>query len=393
MTVLTLRPATEYPLHPPQQPAQDDRLQPHGPAFMPGLDGVRGIAIALVLGVHASVPFMTGGGIGVDVFFVLSGFLISRVLIAEYGATGTINFRQFYWRRSLRILPPLLAVCVALVCLAPLARIPVATLASDLGVTLTFVSDYTRYRAGHPPLYLASTWSLSVEEQFYLLWPACAVALMRLASAPARIIFILVGTAAVVALWRYYCSISGVSSLAIYDAFDTRCDALCLGCALAFLNQRRLRMIGMAWPLSLAGLAAATYAFRWDSAFAFNGGFIGISILSAILVAAAASRQSDVVSGMLEAGLLPWLGKRSYSVYLWHWPLAYHLAVNGHGGWMALIPVPVGILLGHLSFRYIEQPVARFKRIDAPGLQLLASFVVPALILVGVFFVVPRLPV
>jgi peptidoglycan/LPS O-acetylase OafA/YrhL len=357
--------------------------------YMPGLDGIRGLSIALVIGCHTSLWFMLGGGIGVDIFFVMSGFLISRVLVAEFRCTGRIDFVSFYWRRFLRIVPPLLGVCVGLLCVAPLARVPYSALAQDYSVTLTFVADYTRARGGIP-LYLAPTWSLAIEEQFYLLWPFIALALMTFVRVPARIIALLLFVAIAVAVWRFSRFEAAQNLMAVYDSFDARFDALCFGCMLAFLDEPSLRKVGKFWPLALGVLGAFVYGSEWSQPWMYYGGFSLVGGSAAIMVAAAAGRNSPVLSSLLELRTLRWLGKISYSLYLWHWPPLIILWIADIRGMMLISSVPVGLFLAVLSTIFIERPALALKDLNIRWIRVSAALVVPVLFAVGVFYVLPR---
>lgn len=358
-------------------------------AFVPGLDGVRGISIALVLGCHAGLPFMTGGNIGVQIFFVLSGFLISRILIAEHQAKGTIDFVGFYWRRFLRIVPPLVGVCLALCAVAPFAGIPYSTLAKDFSVTLTFISDYTRANAGIP-IYLAPTWSLSIEEQFYMLWPTCALALMTLVPTR-RIVTVLLATAIAVALWRLYRFETAANPMSVYDAFDTRVDALLFGCALALSSESRLKQIGRFWPLAIAVVLVTTAFSEWNQPSRYFGGMTLDCIAAAILVATATTRNSRGFALFLESPPMRWLGRISYSVYLWHWPPLFIMYANGLRDSALFITIPIGIALGTASYFLIERHALKLKPIRSRWARIPAALVVPTAFALGVFVVLPRL--
>ncbi len=356
--------------------------------YMPGLDGVRGTAIALVLGSHASIPFMTGGGVGVDIFFVLSGFLISSILLAEFRSHGRIDMASFYWRRSLRIIPPLLSVCLGLCIAAPFAGISWVILRSDFVATLTFVSDYTRADR-NVPLYLAPTWSLSVEEQFYLLWPACIWGLMRTGWSPRRIVSLLIGAAIAIAIWRFYRFTTAANLVAVYDNFDTRVDALLWGSALAFLPAEHLRKASLPWPAALAILLGHVVFSHWDQPWLYLGGMTVGSLSATVLIAAAASRSNAMLSIILENAPLRWLGRISYSVYLWHYPPLLMLFLAGNRGIVLLVIIPVGIVLGAMSYYFVERPALTLKTIDWPWLKLATALVVPTLFMFGLFYVLP----
>lgn len=355
-----------------------------------GLDGIRGIAVLAVVGCHTSIPFMLGGGIGVDIFFVLSGFLISRVLIAEFMATGRIDFAGFYWRRFLRIVPPLIILCLGWLCLALIFDISLRSLARDFSVTLTFIADYTRSRGGIPH-FLAPTWSISVEEQFYLIWPFVAIGLLTFIRARQSIVSILVLTAVAVGAWRFHRfeTTAPDDLVAVYDSFDARFDALCLGCALAFLTEENLRIIGKLWPAAVIVIAGFIYASAWNQPWMYLGGFSLIGISSAILIAAVASRSSPMLAMTLDSGPLLWFGTISYSLYLWHWPPLLIMMIKGYSGYSLLLSIPISIVLAAASTRLVERQATLLKPMGSRSIRIVVSLVVPVLFVIGVLFVPP----
>jgi peptidoglycan/LPS O-acetylase OafA/YrhL len=361
----------------------------HSLPFMPGLDGVRGISISLVVGCHASVWFMVGGGIGVDIFFVLSGFLISRLLITEFQNTGSVEFVTFYWRRFLRIVPPLLGVCIGLLCIGPLVGIPYIALARDFSVTLTFVSDYTRVNGGIP-LFLAPTWSLSVEEQFYMVWPALAFGLLNLVRTSTRRIVVLIVTALLVAFWRAYRFEHVSNPMSVYDSFDCRFDALCFGCALAFLDLQNMRRVASLWLPAVFILAASVYAAEWNKPWMYFGGFTLVGACAAVLIAAAVARNSSLLSSILEFSALRWLGRISYSLYLWHWPPVIILYISGQRGLALLWSIPIGLFFATLSRKFIEQPSLNLRALQVEWIKFSVALIVPLSFAFGVFYVLPR---
>ena len=346
--------------------------------FIPGLEGIRGISIALVLGFHADIPFMSGGFIGVDIFFVLSGFLITTILIREFRCTHKIDFIDFYWRRFLRILPPLWFMCGTIAIVGPLVGLNASSLMTDMTVTLTFVSNYTRAQLGIP-VWLAQTWSLSLEEQFYLLWPLMAIILMTVLTRWKTIVGVLILLAVSVAVWRCLRYIHGFPPIAIYDGFDTRCDALWIGCVLAFLDKCKLGRLAFLWPFAISIAAVLLFVSKWDRPWMFFGGYTLIHVSGASLIAAAAMRQSAILSAILEFSALRFLGRISYALYLWHWPVVLASSSQGYSkAWC----IPIGILFAVVSTWFIEGPIARLKDIGIGWIKM-SALVAPLLFVIG----------
>jgi peptidoglycan/LPS O-acetylase OafA/YrhL len=297
---------------------------------LPALDGLRGVAVLLVLLSHAKLFGLPGAGqVGVTLFFVLSGFLITSLLIDERSGSGRVDLLAFYRRRALRLIPALVAVlAVAAVfegwkVLAPLAY--VANWAIIAGIDLGLVSH---------------TWSLSVEEHFYALWP---IAFIVLPSRRAAVI-------ALAATWLGSVIVRlGASELHAMWGTDARADALAIGCLLAFWFSVGAPRV----PLALVAVAAAALAGVSTVGEREFLTTIGLSIAAlggGVLVAWAAVRPSMV----LTVAPLRWVGRVSYGLYLWH-PLLYALPIGP-------IAIPAALAVAAASYRWIEAPFLRMKR-------------------------------
>lgn len=269
--------------------------------YRPELDGLRGIAALLVVLFHCRVPGFGGGFLGVDVFFVLSGFLITSLLLAEHSRTGSIALGRFYWRRALRLYPPLLLLLAAYLALAPLAW-PGHQHGRDALLAGLYLSDYVRTD------YLLHTWSLAVEEQFYLLFPVVLLVLLR---NPERLARNLALAAVGAAVWRALCADSGHG---FYFTLDTRLAGLFAGAALA---AARLP----AAPRWVAWSGVGVLAYAAFTATEPLRASTGLHTLPLAEVAAV-----GIVWGAAHLPLrgerLVWLGRLSYGIYLWHYPLA-----------------------------------------------------------------------
>jgi peptidoglycan/LPS O-acetylase OafA/YrhL len=358
----------------------------------PALDGVRALAVAAVLLHHARVPGLGGGWLGVDVFFVLSGFLITSLLLAEADATGRVALRRFWARRARRLLPALFAVLLAVAAYAAWVapQTTRARLGGDALATLAYVANWrfvvegTSYFEQYAdPSPLLHTWSLAVEEQFYLVWPLLAV--LAVAAARRRrlersaAVWLVVGAGALASAVLAVVLTGTPEGLGrAYYGTDVRAQELLAGALLALWAARRgwwtatpatggaargarLR----AQVPGLAGLAAlgAGLAVAGDPLpFLHAGGLLAVSAAAAALVAAAASPRPSVVQRLLATPPLVGLGTISYGVYVWHWPLFVLLtpARLGLGGAaLAVLRIGVTIAVAAASYRLLERPVRR----------------------------------
>lgn len=300
--------------------------------YRPGLDGLRAVAVALVIGVHlwprGVVP---GGFVGVDLFFVLSGYLITTLLVAELDASGGVALGRFLGRRMVRLAPAMLLVVAAVMALG---------LASGVAAvaTVLYVADFTS-ADGMEMGALGPMWSLAIEEQFYLAW-ALAVPLVWRMRRPVPFLAALV---ALVVVWRSWLIVT--SDAAVYFRPDTRADGLLAGCALAFVLARRDwspgRLVPVGWAIVVAcvllGLPSLLYP-----AMTFAG---------VVLVA-----QARTAGGVLAHPVLGWIGKRSYGIYLWHYPL-YILCYQYLGADAWRVALPLTVLVAAVSYAFVEMPM------------------------------------
>ncbi|MBU8809053.1 acyltransferase family protein [Mycolicibacterium goodii] len=372
---------------------------------IPALDGIRAIAVLLVLAGHAGVPGVAGGFIGVDVFFVLSGFLITSLLLDEFARTDSIDLKGFWIRRFRRLLPALLVMTLAVVAMRDLFGPDAVTSLRDDAVAAffwvsnwVFVAQQTDYFSqGAPPSPLQHTWSLGVEEQYYLVWPILlllVVLLLRRRSVRAvRIAVFVVATAGVAASAAGAIGFVDADTLnRVYFGTEFRAQGLLLGAAAAALLVRdwsALTVSGtlirarwrrwVAWVLPVLGLAVlgvAAHVATGDVDDFRHGLLIIVAVAAVLVIAPVALDQYGWVARALAWRPLVWLGAISYGVYLWHWPLFGILNGERTGltGW-SLVALRCGVTIGlaWLSWRFVEQPVRRWRPQHVPMLPLAAA--------------------
>jgi len=351
------------------------------PARMPALDGIRAIAVAAVLLYHAELAAFQGGFLGVDVFFALSGFLITRLLVAEFQSSGSISIKEFYIRRARRLLPAMLAVVVFVVVVTALVVQDAAhKTREDAVAALVYVSnwwfiasDQSYFQSwGRPPL-LQHLWSLAIEEQFYVLWPMVVTTVLKLAGGYVLVLVALAGSlvsSAWMAWLAWHRDYPVVDASRAYFGTDTHSMGLLLGAALGAAGR------GVELPASLPvkrwmpNLSAAalliviaSFVFIGENSRAlYLGGFLGVSLATVVLIYST-TEQSNPTSALLSGELFRWIGDRSYGLYIWHWPI---YAMTRPGTDLSL-PAPVVVLIrvaltvfvAQLSYVMLETPFRR----------------------------------
>lgn len=345
-----------------------------GHAYLPGIDGVRALAVAAVVGYHLGVPGMSGGFVGVDVFFVISGFLITGLCVRERRETGRLRLGRFWLRRARRLLPALATMLVVTVAaVTVLARDRLVGLRGDVLAAATYTSnwwqiaqDQSYFARFAPPSVLQHLWSLAVEEQFYLLWPIALMVGLRWLRGRRLILAVVAALlASVLAMGLVFQS--GTDPSRVYYGTGTHAAGLLAGALLALLPRpsvlrggRRVQLVGL---LGLAGVLAAIGLLDSLAAFTYRGG-LALAVLAAGLLLFAVSDTPTPLSRVFGMRPLRWVGLRSYGVYLWHWPViqiaAGVLGAQASRTWAArLVVVALTLGLAAASYRYVEGPVRR----------------------------------
>ena len=348
--------------------------------YMAGLDGLRAVAVLAVIAYHLNTGWAPGGLLGVSVFFVLSGYLITDLLLGQRARDGPMELREFWLRRARRLLPALwvmLAVVIVWVTVAEASQLD--SLRQDVLAALFYVSNWS-YIVQHisyfasfgPPSPLGHLWSLAVEEQFYLVWPL----LLFIAVRYVRDRRLLVGLVLLVAVLSA-CAMAlvyqpGIDPSRAYYGTDTRAFELLTGAALAVLWPSRMlvhrlprmgrRALDAGGGLGLLVIALMVGRTDQYQPFLYRGGMVLIAIATAVVIAALA-HPTTRLSAWMAVRPLRWVGVRSYGIYLWHFPvIVLTTPLNDTAGAhvvRGILQVAATFAIAALSWKYIEQPIRR----------------------------------
>ena len=354
-------------------------------AYVPGLDGLRALAVIAVLGYHFAIPQLTGGLLGVSIFFTLSGFLITGILLSTWERTGSLELRRFWLHRARRLLPALGVVLV--VVLAVTAIVDAESLSKRWHETISaifYVNNWTTiagggsyfdYFAGPQPL--EHLWSLAIEEQFYLIWPLLLLALLRLSERLVDVAKVTLVLAAASFLLLAILAHPGLDNTRAYEGTDTRAGELLVGAALALLYRpsriREKPPAGLRVVVDLVGIAALAVMLwmvvstTFYSISLYRGGFLLLSVATALVVAVV-SYPGSMLGRAFGIGPMRWIGERSYGIYLWHMPvvaftpqsLLEEVSVP-----LVALHVTLTLVLAALSWRLIENPIRRHGFVEA----------------------------
>lgn len=366
---------------------------------IPALDGLRGLALLGVLFFHAGGA-LRGGYLGVDLFFVLSGFLITSLLIAEHERTGRIALKPFWIRRARRLFPALLSLMPAIAIYARYFAKPIELpgMRGDALATLAYVANWrsiftnkSYWELFAAPSPLEHTWSLSIEEQFYIVWPlVVAVVLRRFRKRHLLGLALFLIAASIAAMLVFF---DPARTSRAYLGTDTRATSILAGAVLAMFvspntvfRDSTVRLLDIFGVLSAIGIGVAWWRLEGSSRFLYHGGFWLTELAALILILCALCGSRSLVARALSYGPLQKLGTISYGVYLWHWPIHVFLTperIHVRGFGLYVIQFAATFAVSLVSYQFFERPI-RLRGIPFGR----AIYTVPAAIALAIFFVV-----
>jgi peptidoglycan/LPS O-acetylase OafA/YrhL len=341
--------------------------------YEPALDGLRGLAVLAVMVFHAVPTGLPGGFLGVDIFFALSGYLITRLLLLEYDASRRVDLARFYTRRWVRLGPALLLMlCVYAITLGLFSQ--VATWSNegvDIGLAALYMTNWTRALQLKESVDLGHTWSLAVEQQFYIVWPIVLWLFLRLIKRNDVLLLMVVALALLSCLARHWLFLEGAPIARLYNGLDTRIETILWGAALAvWLNGKSNELVpklsesanrAVLWP-GFLGILISFGMVDWTSDGYYQWGISGTAFLAVLLIGCLIKTKDSSLKKLLSQRWLVWLGTVSYGLYLWHFPIYKLLMAFDITEWRLLL---LGGLLtlpvASLSYYAMERPLLNFQ--------------------------------
>lgn len=348
--------------------------------YITGLDGIRAIAVIMVLAYHLKLALFKSGFLGVTVFFVLSGYLITGILISEVEEEGTIDLKNFWLRRIRRLVPAVMSMAVVIIFVSAVVNRIIFTkgckdfLASVLGFNnwWQIFNKVSYFEAAGVPSPFTHCWSLAIETQFYLIYPLILLGIYKLVKSRgegrAKRGLLFAGVTLLLALISVILMIvlfdPQQDASRVYYGTDTRAFSLLFGALLAILWEYRMvprrlsASVNMVLgSVSFAVLLVMTIAINGSSNFWYRGGQFFGTILTVLMVYAVSGRKTWL-SRFLSNPVLKWIGDRPYSIYLWHYPIILLISKGIKASWwITLIEIVLSVVLAELSYRFIETPI------------------------------------
>ncbi|WP_397536328.1 acyltransferase family protein [Rummeliibacillus pycnus] len=348
--------------------------------YISGLDGLRAISVIAVILYHLHVSGIVGGYLGVTIFFVLSGYLITDLLVNEWEKYGTINLKNFWIRRFRRLIPALIIMLILVgFWITLFQRSFLVGLRSEILAAIFYVSnwfyvlqDHSYFTKFSPPSPLLHMWSLAVEEQFYIIWPIVIIISLSFVRYKEKMALGTLVVALVSAIAMAIMFTPGEDPSRVYYGTDTRAFSLLIGATLAFIwPSRKLKanvtngakkLLDGAGLVSFFVLLLMFFFMHEEGPFLYYGGMFLASIVTAVLIATIVHPASHV-GDVLSFKPLIWVGVRSYGIYIWHFPLVVLMGVGIDGVdvplWKVLLIIALTLLFAELSWRFVEDPVRK----------------------------------
>ncbi|EFS03394.1 O-acetyltransferase OatA [Listeria seeligeri FSL S4-171] len=348
--------------------------------YVPSIDGLRALAVIAVIAYHLNFSWAKGGFIGVDIFFVLSGYLITNILLTQWEKTQTLQLKQFWLRRFRRLIPAVYIMIVVVVIYSVLFHPEILkNLRGDAIASFFYVSnwwfifhDVSYFDSFGLPSPLKNLWSLAIEEQFYLIWPAFLLVFLRWVKNPKLLLKIVIGLGLLSAIWMTILYDPGTDPSRVYYGTDTRAFDLLAGCALAFVwpfnrlspvvPKRSKAVLNIVGTLSILLFFVFTAFVSEYQPFLYRGGLLFVAIIGVTMIATI-SHPASYLSKIFSFKPLRWIGTRSYGIYLWHYPIITLTTpvfeVGQPNIWRAILQVAATFIIAELSFRFIETPIRK----------------------------------
>jgi peptidoglycan/LPS O-acetylase OafA/YrhL len=362
--------------------------------YIPGLDGIRALAVLAVIAYHLNLPFAQGGFLGVTVFFVLSGYLITSLLVWEWEQTAAINLKDFWVRRAKRLLPAMFLLLIILNAFIPFLRPDLVTNLRKDSIAAFFYYSNWHFIFQEIPYFdafgitslLTHFWSLAIEEQFYIFWAPVTLLFFQFFKKRLSVFVILMLGAITSAIWMMVVYEPDLDPSRVYYGTDTRLFSLLIGASFAFPYKRIISNKSKItrWILEIIAMfglitfIAMTIGINQYDRFIYQGGMVLLSIATAGWVASMTAPSSLFINRFLEWKPLKWIGLRSYGIYLWHYPIILLTTPNSNAGGinytLVTFQIMLSFLLAALSYTFVEKPIRqgpfRFNLKNSAGIVI-----------------------